>query len=80
MSLSHLNTYLSPILLLRGSIIFLAFAWYGHLKYKASPLWLVIAISWDITFFEYCLRVHANRRGYAIYSAAASEAYRKLSA
>jgi uncharacterized protein len=78
MSLSHLNTYLSPILLLRGSTIFLVFAWYGHVKYKASPLWLVIAISWDITFFEYCLRVPANCRGYAIYSAAQLKGIQKI--
>jgi uncharacterized protein len=69
MSLSHLNAYLSPILLLFGSNIFMAFAWYGHLKYKSSPLWLVIAISWGIAFFEYCLQVPANRMGHAVYSA-----------
>jgi uncharacterized protein (DUF486 family) len=22
----------------------MTFAWYGHLKYKSSPLWIVIAI------------------------------------
>ena len=30
------------ILLLTISNIFMTFAWYGHLKYKDSPLWIVI--------------------------------------
>jgi uncharacterized protein len=64
------NAYLLPILMLIGSNIFMTFAWYGHLKYKASPLWIVIAASWCIAFFEYCLQVPANRMGHAVYSAA----------
>jgi uncharacterized protein (DUF486 family) len=63
-------TYLTPILLLIGSNVFMTFAWYGHLKYKASPLWIVIFASWGIAFFEYCLQVPANRMGHAVYSAA----------
>jgi uncharacterized protein (DUF486 family) len=63
-------TYLTPILLLVGSNVFMTFAWYGHLKYKASPLWIVIFASWGIAFFEYCLQVPANRMGHAVYSAA----------
>lgn len=63
------NAYLTPILLLIGSNIFMTFAWYGHLKYKASPLWIVIAASWGIAFFEYCLQVPANRMGHAVYTA-----------
>ena len=31
-----------PIALLTTSNVFMTFAWYGHLKYKSSPLWLVI--------------------------------------
>src|SRR5687768_1846970 len=42
------------ILLLVVSNIFMTFAWYGHLKFKQSPLWLVILASWGIAFFEYC--------------------------
>jgi uncharacterized protein (DUF486 family) len=38
-------------------------AWYGHLKFKSSPLWVVILVSWGIAFFEYCLQVPANRIG-----------------
>src|SRR5436190_1067686 len=59
-----------PIALLTTSNVFMTFAWYGHLKYKSSPLWLVILASWGIAFFEYVLAVPANRWGSAIYSIA----------
>jgi uncharacterized protein (DUF486 family) len=62
--------YLLPILLLIGSNIFMTFAWYGHLNYKAQPLVLVILVSWGIAFIEYCMAVPANRFGHAVYSAA----------
>ena len=58
-----------PILLLTASNIFMTLAWYGHLKFKQQPLWLVILASWGIAFFEYCLMVPANRWGYGRYSA-----------
>ncbi len=58
-----------PILLLLGSNVFMTFAWYGHLKYKSSPLFLVILVSWGIAFFEYLLQVPANRLGSTVYSA-----------
>jgi uncharacterized protein (DUF486 family) len=51
------------------SNVFMTFAWYGHLKYKAKPLALVILISWLIAFFEYCLQVPANRIGSGVASA-----------
>jgi uncharacterized protein (DUF486 family) len=38
-------------------------AWYGHLKYKNSPLWAAIVVSWLIAFVEYCFQVPANRIG-----------------
>ncbi|HEY5803547.1 MAG TPA: DMT family protein [Lysobacter sp.] len=60
---------LYPILLLLGSNIFMTFAWYGHLKYKSTPLMMAILVSWGIAFFEYCLMVPANRIGSAVYSA-----------
>ena len=47
----------------------MTFAWYGHLKYKSSPLLKVILISWMIAFFEYCFQVPANRLGYAQFNA-----------
>ena len=52
------------VLLLIASNIFMTFAWYGHLKYKEKPLYLMILVSWLIAFFEYCLQVPANRMGY----------------
>ncbi|HEV7319092.1 MAG TPA: DMT family protein [Ensifer sp.] len=62
--------YLWPILLLLISNVFMTFAWYGHLKYTSSPLYMAIAASWGIAFFEYCLAVPANRIGHQVYSAA----------
>ncbi len=44
-------------------------AWYGHLKYKSSPLWIVILVSWLIAFFEYCFQVPANRYGHGQFNA-----------
>jgi uncharacterized protein len=60
----------SPIALLIGSNIFMTIAWYGHLKFKESPLLLVILISWGIALVEYCMAVPANRIGHEVYSAA----------
>ena len=60
----------TPIVLLIGSKLFMTVAWYGHLKFKESPLLLVILASWAIAFVEYCLAVPANRIGHAVYSAA----------
>lgn len=62
--------YWQPILLLLASNVFMTFAWYGHLKFKQSALWLVILVSWGIAFFEYLLQVPANRMGHQVYSAA----------
>jgi uncharacterized protein len=56
--------------LLLMSNIFMTFAWYGHLKFKAAPLVTVILVSWGIAFFEYVLQVPANRIGHGTFSAA----------
>jgi uncharacterized protein (DUF486 family) len=58
-----------PIVLLTCSNVFMTFAWYGHLKHKSAPLWLVILASWGIAFFEYVLMVPANRWGNSVYTA-----------
>ena len=60
----------TPIVLLVLSNVFMTFAWYGHLRYKAAPLWAAVMASWAIAFFEYWLAVPANRIGSATYSAA----------
>lgn len=45
-------------------------AWYGHLKLQEMkvtsnwPLIGIIALSWGIALFEYCLQVPANRMGF----------------
>ena len=61
---------LLPILMLFASNVFMTFAWYGHLKFKGSPLPLVVIASWGIAFFEYWLAVPANRWGSAVYTTA----------
>ena len=48
----------------------MTFAWYGHLKYKSTALWIVILVSWGIAFLEYCFQVPANRIGHGTYNAA----------
>jgi uncharacterized protein len=65
-----LSPYVSPILLLLGSNIFMTVAWYWHLRFKEVPLFTVILISWGLAFVEYCLAVPANRYGNAVYTAA----------
>lgn len=59
-----------PVILLVVSNVFMTFAWYGHLKYKAAPLYAAVLFSWMIAFFEYWLAVPANRIGHQVYSAA----------
>lgn len=65
-----MSPYLTPILLLIGSNVFMTTAWYWHLRYKDVPLFYVILISWGLAFVEYCLAVPANRYGSAVYNAA----------
>ncbi|MBQ4123927.1 DMT family protein [bacterium] len=59
-----------PIILLTISNIFMTFAWYGHLKFKSTALWVVITVSWLIALLEYCFQVPANRIGHEYFSAA----------
>lgn len=60
----------APVVLLTISNIFMTFAWYGHLKFKGTALWVVILVSWGIALFEYCFQVPANRIGHEYFSAA----------
>ena len=64
------SPWLSPILLLLASNVFMTFAWYGHLKFKSAPLWAAVLASWAIALVEYCLAVPANRIGHGVYSTA----------
>ena len=61
---------ITPICLLLISNIFMTFAWYGHLKFRDTALWIVVLASWGIALFEYCFQVPANRIGYDVYNAA----------
>ena len=70
MPFSLLPAAVWPFVLLCLSNVFMTFAWYGHLKFKSAPLYLVILASWGIAFFEYCLAVPANRIGHTAWSAA----------
>ena len=59
-----------PIIMLTISNIFMTFAWYGHLKFKSTALWIVILVSWGIAFVEYCFQVPVNRIGSEYFSTA----------
>jgi uncharacterized protein len=65
-----MNPHIAPVAMLIASNVFMTLAWYGHLKFKTSALWLAVLASWGIAFFEYWLAVPANRIGSAVYSAA----------
>lgn len=67
-----------PIAFLLCSNVFMTFAWYGHLKFKDRPLYVVILSSWGIALFEYCLAVPANRWGSSVYSAAELKAIQEV--
>ena len=52
--------------LLICSNVFMAFAWYAHLRdLRAKPWLIAVFVSWGIAFFEYVLQVPANRIGHA---------------
>ena len=57
--------YVTPIILLFCSNLFMTLAWYGHLKFNAVSLVVVVLVS---AFAEYCFAVPANRIGSAVYS------------
>lgn len=57
--------------LLMVSNILMTFAWYGHIKLQqmkvitdATPLYIVILLSWLLALAEYTCQVPANRIGY----------------
>ncbi|MCM8780192.1 MAG: DMT family protein [Candidatus Omnitrophica bacterium] len=61
---------MKTIALLTFSNIFMTIAWYGHLRYKSSPFWIAVLVSWMIAFLEYCFQVPANRISHGQFSAA----------
>jgi Putative member of DMT superfamily (DUF486) len=50
---------MKTIALLTISNAFMNLAWYGHLKFKDQPLWIVILASWFIAIF----RIHLSSTG-----------------
>ncbi len=56
--------WIATLVLLTISNVFMTFAWYGHLKFARSALWLAVLVSWMIAFVEYCFQVPANRLGH----------------
>ena len=65
---AFLSPAVLPILLLIGSNLFMTVAWYGHLKFTSSPIWIAVMLSWGIALVEYWLAVPANRIGYGTYT------------
>jgi uncharacterized protein (DUF486 family) len=59
---------MKTVILLIISNIFMTLAWYGHLKFKSSALWVAILASWGLALFEYCFQVPANRIGSDMFS------------
>ena len=74
----NLLARIAPVALLICSNGFMTLAWYGHLKFKDKPLWIVILASWGIAFFEYCFAVPANRWVSGVYSAAELKAMQEV--
>ena len=72
------TAYLTPVLLLAASNLFMTFAWYGHLKVEHRPIWILVLVSWGIAFFEYCLAVPANRIGRQVYDPATLKAMQEV--
>ena len=70
--------YLRTLLLLVLSNVFMTAAWYGHLKFKHSPLVVAILASWLIALPEYVLQVPANRYGYGPFSAAQLKIFQEV--
>ena len=48
--------WLVTLILLTVSNIFMTFAWYGHLRYKQTALWLAVLVSWLIAFMNIASR------------------------
>ena len=63
-------SYVTPILLLCVSNVFMTFAWYGQLKFPTAPVALLIPVCWSIALLEYCFAIPANHIGARVYSPA----------
>ena len=62
-----MRPYLTTIVLLACSNVFMTFAWYAHLRnLSAKPWFFAVLVSWGIALFEYILQVPANRTGITV--------------
>jgi uncharacterized protein len=62
-----MRIYLTTIVMLIASNLFMTFAWYAHLKNMSARPWFLAALaSWGIALFEYLLQVPANRIGHQV--------------
>lgn len=55
---------MQTIALLTVSNIFMRVAWYGHLRYKDSPLWIATLVNRGIALVECSFLESANRIGH----------------
>lgn len=65
----EIPTWVKTFSLLLCSNCFMTVAWYGHLRFKQTPILWAIAASWLLALPEYALQVPANRVGYGDLSA-----------
>ncbi len=65
-----MNPIWTSVLFLALSSSVMTVAWYAHLRFKDSPLWLAIIGSWFVALLEYSFQVPANRIGHGVLSAA----------
>jgi uncharacterized protein len=64
-----MNNYITTLVLLGFSNVFMTVAWYGHLKSLNHKPWIIaVLVSWGIALFEYVLQVPANRIGHQVMS------------
>ena len=50
-----MNPYAAPVLLLVASNVFMTLAWYGHLRFPSSALWVVVLVSWGIALIVFAV-------------------------
>ena len=65
----NIPIWLKTVFLLLCSNCFMTIAWYGHLKFKHTSIFLAIFVSWLLALPEYALQVPANRIGSETFSA-----------
>lgn len=66
-----MSPYLTTILLLGCSNVFMTFAWYSHLRNLSERPWIIaVFVSWGIALLEYLFQVPGNRIGHEVMSVA----------